>query len=106
MENDLLLKRVLYCSEYFIVRVYFLQKKIAFIFNGIKTVPSHFRSPVQSAETGNISLVYQAEIVMGVPSDHAYGDKHGLIFLIKKKCKEKKKKKGQKIVAIATVQIQ
>ena len=43
---------------------------------------------------------------MAVPSDHAYGDKHGLIFLIKKKCKEKKKKKGQKIVAIATVQIQ
>ena len=91
MENDLLLKRVLYCSEYFIVRVYFLQKKIAFIFNGIKTVPSHFRSPVQSAETGNISLVYQAEIVMGVPSDHAYSDRHGPIFLIKKKNKGGKK---------------
>ena len=26
---------------------------------------------------------------MGVPSDHAYGDKHGSSFLIKKKCKEK-----------------
>ena len=41
---------------------------------------------------------------MGVPSDHAYGDKHGLIFLIKKKCKEKKKKKKEEeeIVAIAT----
>ena len=51
--------------------------------------------------------MYQAEIIMGVPSDHAYGDKHGLIFLIKKKCKEKEKKKKKKeeeeIVAIATV---
>ena len=40
--------------------------------------------------------MYQAEIIMGVPSDHAYGDKHGLIFLIKKKGKEKKKKKKRK----------
>ena len=59
----------------------------------MKTAPSHLPSPVQSAETGNTSLMYQAEIIMGVPSDHAYGDKHGPIFLIKKKCKEKKKKK-------------
>ena len=35
------------------VRVYFLQKMLRFIFNGIKTAPSHLRSPVQSAETEN-----------------------------------------------------
>ena len=35
-------------------------------------------------------------IIMGVPSDHAYGDKHGLIFLIKKKCKEKEKRKRRR----------
>ena len=45
----------------------------------MKTAPSLLRSPVQNAKTGNTSLVYKAEIVMGVPSDHAYGDKHGPI---------------------------
>ena len=39
--------------------------------------PCHLRSPVQNTETGNTSLVYQAEIIMAVASDRAYGDKHG-----------------------------
>ena len=46
---------------------------------------------------------------MGVPSEYAYGDKHGPIFLIKtKKCKnkefkkKKKKKKKKKVIGIAT----
>ena len=38
--------------------------------------------------------MYQAEIIMGVPSDYVYGDKHGPMFLIKKKkCEEKKREK-------------
>ena len=41
------------------------------------TAPSHLRSPVQNTETGKTSLVYQAEIITAVPSDHEYGDKHG-----------------------------
>ena len=45
----------------------------------MKTAPSHLRSHVQNAKTGYTSLVYQAKIVMGVSSDHAYGDKHGPI---------------------------
>ena len=45
----------------------------------MKTAPSHLRSHVQNAITGYTSFVYQAKIVMGVPSDHAYGDKHGPI---------------------------
>ena len=46
--------------------------------------------------------MYQAEIIMGVPSDYAHVDKHGPIFLIKKEEKKKKKKKKKKLIAIAT----
>ena len=56
---------------------FFCKTKIAFIFNEIKTAPSHLRSPVQNTETGKTSLVYQAEIITAVASDHEYGDKHG-----------------------------
>ena len=44
-------------------------------------------------EAGNTSLVYQAEIIMGVPSAYACGDKHGPISLIKKR---------KKVIGIAT----
>ena len=57
----------------------FCKKTFACIFNGIKNPPSHLRLPVQNTETGNTSPVYQAEIITGVPSDHAHGDKHGPI---------------------------
>ena len=56
---------------------FFCKTKIAFIFNEIKTAPSHLRSPVQNTETGITSLVYHAEIIMAVPSDHPSGDKRG-----------------------------
>ena len=39
---------------------------------------------------------------MGVPSDYAYGDKHGPIFLIKKKKCGGGKKKRKKLIGIAT----
>ena len=55
------------------------KRSVACIFNGIKTAPSHLRSPVQYTETGNTSLVYQLEIIMAVPSDQGVRDKHGPI---------------------------
>jgi len=44
--------------------------------------------------------MYQAEIIMGVLSDHAYGDKHGPIFLIKKKCKEKRRRRRRRRIKV------
>ena len=66
----------MYCNVVYKCPCLPFAKNVALIFNKMKTTPSHLRSPVQNAKTGNTSLMYQAEIILGVPSDHAYGDKH------------------------------